>query len=72
MIKLYIEICIYIYKFDIINMRLIVKNKSSFGFTKYLYDALYLNDPNYEGYNIASSPIHSQPAKIQGRIYNSV
>ncbi len=53
-------------------MRLIVKNRSSFGVTKYLYDTLYLNDPNFEGYNVAGSSIHTQPTKINTSVYTPV
>ena len=42
-------------------MRLIVKNRFSFGITKFLYDTLYLNDPSNPGYKLATSSIHTQP-----------
>lgn len=53
-------------------MKLIVKNRSFFGITKFFYDALYVNDPNYEGYNIASASVHTQPTKIQTSAYTPV
>lgn len=53
-------------------MRSIIRNRNYFGVTKYLYDSLYLNDPNYEGYNIASSSIHTQPTKIKTTLANPV
>lgn len=52
-------------------MRLIVKNRFSFGITKFLYDSLYLNDPSYSGYNLASSSIHTQP-NISSSVYTPV
>jgi hypothetical protein len=42
-------------------MRLIVKNRSGFGITKYIYDTLYLNDPSHKGYNLAAASIQTQP-----------
>ena len=57
--------------FDIV-MRLIIKNKSSFGVSKLLYDTLYLNDPNNKGYNLAGSSIHTRPANYQTTVYNPV
>jgi hypothetical protein len=53
-------------------MKLIIKNKSPFGVTKYLYDTLYLNDPNHEGYNVAGSSINTAPNKIKSTVYNPV
>lgn len=52
-------------------MRLIVKNRFSFGVTKYLYNSLYLNDPNCDGYKLASSSIHTAP-KITSNTYTPV
>ena len=52
-------------------MRLIAKTRSGFGITKYLYDTLYLNDPNHKAYNVASSSIHTQP-DISTSVYNPV
>ena len=52
-------------------MRLIVKNRSAFGITKYIYDTLYLNDPNNKDYNLASASVQTQP-KISTTVYSPV
>jgi len=53
-------------------MRLITKNQSGFSLVKALYNAAYLNDPNFQGYNLASSAPESQPSGITTTTFNSV
>jgi len=53
-------------------MRLITKNQQTFSFVKTLYNAAYLNDPNFQGYNLASGAPESQPAGITTTTFNSV
>lgn len=48
----------------IIDMKLITKNKSLFGISKFLYDSAFLNDPNYGPYQVASASIQTKPASI--------
>lgn len=50
---------------------MIVKSRFNLGVTKYLYDTLYLNDPNNNGYKLAGSSIHTQP-KITSNVYTPV
>jgi predicted Zn-dependent peptidase len=53
-------------------MRLVTSNRRAFGLSKSLYNALYLNDPNYDGYKLAGSPAESQPSSITPSIFNPV
>ncbi len=61
----------FVYNLIFISMRLVVKSRFGFGFTKSLYDTLYLNDPNHKAYNLASSSIHTQP-NINTNVFNPV
>jgi len=53
-------------------MKLILKSRFNFGLTKFIYDAAYLNDPNYQPYNLASSSIHTVPKNIRSTVYEPV
>jgi hypothetical protein len=50
-------------------MRLITKGSHSFGIRKYLYDSLYLNDPQHNGNQIALASIHTNPPQIKATLY---
>lgn len=51
-------------------MRLVTGNRSYFGITKMIYDALYLSDPNYSGYKTAGASIHTPVSGVQSSIYS--